>query len=153
LKIWLLDADIIIDFLSLGIFDNLVKNHEIYVASSVINEVKFYKRSGARISIDFMTSYIRNGAVKEVSATTDDLKEINNLLPENLRPTIHSGEFESISILMKRPDLIFCSCDAATIRLLPLLDLSERGVSAEKLLRESGLRATQLQDRHTEEYF
>ncbi len=49
--------------------------------------------------------------------------------------------------------LTFCSCDAATIRALPLFDLAERGVSTETLLRKSGLLKPGLQERHTEEYF
>jgi hypothetical protein len=50
-------------------------------------------------------------------------------------------------------DLVFCTCDAATIRTLPFLDLTERGISAEKLLKESGLFKKGLQERHTEEYY
>jgi hypothetical protein len=49
--------------------------------------------------------------------------------------------------------LFFCTCDAAAIRTLPHLDISERGISAEKLLKQSGLLKPGLKDRHTEKYF
>lgn len=40
MKLWLLDADMLIDFLSHDLLDKLVKVHEIHAASSVIDEVK-----------------------------------------------------------------------------------------------------------------
>ncbi len=49
--------------------------------------------------------------------------------------------------------MTFCSCDAAAIRTLPILDLSNKGISVENLLRSSGLQRTDLKDRHTEQYF
>jgi len=54
LKLWLLDADIIIDFLSHDLLDKLVKVHEIHAASSVIDEVKFFKRGGKNIPFLFV---------------------------------------------------------------------------------------------------
>jgi hypothetical protein len=41
----------------------------------------------------------------------------------------------------------------ASIKILPLLNLSEAGISAEKLLETSGLSRSDLQPKHTEEYF
>ena len=74
-------------------------------------------------------------------------------LPPLLRETLHIGEIESLTVLLKNTDLTFCSCDAAAIRMLPLLNLSENGVSAEKLLEMSGLSKSDLQAKHTNEYF
>jgi hypothetical protein len=87
--LWLLDADVIIDLLSLNILDNLVNIHKVFAASTVINE----------------------------------------------------------------ESLTFCSCDAAVIRILPVLDISHRGISVETLLKSSGLQSSNLKDRHTEQYF
>jgi hypothetical protein len=153
LKTWLLDADIIIDLLALNVFDHLVRDHKIYVSSSVVEEIAYYKKEGVKHHIDFKGSYVQKGSIIEISASTEDIVQLSNMLPRELHPTIHSGEFESIAILLKSPDLIFCSCDSATIRVLPILDLSDRGISAEKLLKESGLSTSGLQDRHTEKYF
>jgi len=60
LKLWLLDADVIIDLLSTGIFDSLLKNHQIYVATTVIDEVKHYYLDNNKLSIDLRKKYIEN---------------------------------------------------------------------------------------------
>ena len=93
------------------------------------------------------------GRVMEVSASADELAEVVRRLPPIKRDIIHPGELESIAVLLREEDLIFCSCDAATIQILPVFDLAERGISAEALLRQSGLLKPGLQERHTEDYF
>lgn len=153
MKLWLLDADILIDFLSHDLLDKLVKVHEIHAASSVIEEVKFFKRSGKKYPISFRDDYIKTGLIKECSATVDDASTLLSKLPSVSPFTLHPGEIESLAILIRETNLVFCTCDAATIRTLPFLDLTERGISAEKLLKQSGLFKPGLQDRHTEEYF
>lgn len=149
----MLDADIVIDFLSLNVLDKLVKNHEVYVSSSVAGEIAHYYKGGFKYSVEFRRDYIQSGLVKEISASAEDILRLFDKLPPSLHPTIHSGEIESVVILLTREDIVFCSCDAAIIRILPILDLSERGISAEKLLKESGSTIHSLQDRHTEKYF
>jgi len=153
LKLWLLDADVIIDLLGLNIFDKLVKIHEVHVASTVVGEVRFYRRDGEKVSIDFHKVYVGTGRVKEALASAEELREVVKVLPEIKREGLHPGELESIAILLREEGLTFCSCDAATIRALPLFDLAERGVSTEALLRKSGLLKPGLLERHTEEYF
>ncbi len=153
LKLWLLDADVIIDLFSLDIFDKLTKLHEINASSTVIDEVKFCIRQNEQIPISFRADYVDAGLVHEVSADAEEIAQILAKLPANRRDVIHAGELESLAVLIRSDDLIFCSCDAATIRTLPFLDLSERGISVEKLLRASGLSQPKLKDNHTEEYF
>lgn len=153
MKLWLLDADVVIDFLSLDVFDKLVKNHEIHLSSTVINEIKFIKKKGIKYEIDFRQQYVDNAFVKELSATSDEIKEILSKLPPIFHDTLDPGELESLAILFKNDELTFCSCDAAAIRALPFLDLSHRGVSAESLLKLSGLFKSGLKDRHTEKYY
>ena len=144
---------IIIDFLSHDLLDKLVKLHEIHAASSVIDEVRFFKRGGEKYPISFRENYIQTGLIKECSATADEASHLLSKLPRESSSTLHSGEIESLAILIRESDLVFCTCDAASIRTLPLLDLTERGISAEKLLKQSGLFKPGLQDRHTEKYF
>ena len=116
LKLWLLDADVIIDLLGLNIFDKLVKIHQVHVASTVVREVRFYRRDGEKVSIDFHKVYVGTGRVKEALASTEELREIVKVLPEIKREGLHPGELESIAILLREESLTFCSCDAATIR-------------------------------------
>ncbi len=153
MKLWLLDADVIIDLIRLEIFDKLAALHEISAASTVIDEVKFYVKHGVKVPIPFRGKYVDTGTVREVSAEPEELAEALNRVPEDQRSVIHGGELESMAVLVRRDDLVFCSCDAATIRTLPFLDLSERGISAERLLKTSGLTQSSFEDRHTEAYF
>ena len=153
MKLWLLDADVIIDLLSLSLFDKLIKNHKVFAGSTVIGEVKSFKRSNARQSIDLRQKYKENGLIQELSASAEEIKKVLSKLPKNNCDTIHPGELESLAILVRNDDLFFCSCDATAIRTLPFLDLSDRGISVEKLLKLSGLTPSSLKDRHTEEYF
>lgn len=75
MKLWLLDADVIIDLLSLGIFDSLVERHDIYVATIVIDEVKSYKKDGVKQDIDFRAEYINTERIKEQSAYAAEIDE------------------------------------------------------------------------------
>lgn len=153
MRLWLLDADILIDFLALDVLDNLVRLHEVYAATTVVDEVKHFKRGGKKLLIDFRKEYIQPGLIKEVSATTEETSSLLKKLPRNSLFALHTGEKESIAILLREDALVFCTCDAATIRTLPFLDLAERGISAEDLLKQSGLLKLGLLERHTETYF
>ena len=153
MKLWLLDADVIIDLLSLSLFDKLIRNHKVFAGSTVIGEVKSFKRSNERQSIDLRQNYIENGLISEHSASAEEIKKILDKLPKSSRDAIHAGELESLAILVREDNLNFCSCDATAIRTLPLLGLSDRGISVEKLLKLSGLTQSSLKERHTEKYF
>lgn len=153
LKLWLLDADVSIDLLSMGIFDKLVKMHEVSVCSTVINEVKFYRYDGNKKAIDFRKKYVESGLVKEYSSSVEELEDILSRLTSIQLETIHSGELESLAVLAREEEMTFCSCDAATIRALPFLDLSDRGISVEGLLRQAGLLKSALEEKHKDEYF
>ncbi|GBE37487.1 hypothetical protein BMS3Bbin08_00077 [bacterium BMS3Bbin08] len=154
MKLWLLDADVIIDFLGIDVFDKLVEHHEIYVSSTVIEEVKFFRKEERKHEIDFKGQYIDSERVTELYASLDEISAILEKLPKTFRETIDPGELESLAILVReQEELVFCSCDAAAIRALPFLDVSHLGISAESLLRSSGLLKPGLKDRHTEEYF
>lgn len=153
MKLWLLDADILIDFLSHDLLDKLVMMHEIYAATSVVEEVKFFKRNGEKYPAEFREKYIQTGLIKEVGANADAASLLLSRLPQSFSFSIHAGEIESLAILIRENELIFCTCDAAAIRTLPFLDLTERGISAEKLLKQSGLFKPGLQERHMEEHF
>ncbi|MCR4321846.1 MAG: hypothetical protein NUV74_16095, partial [Candidatus Brocadiaceae bacterium] len=110
MKLWLLDADVVIDLLSLNLFDKLIKNHKVFAVSTVIGEVKSFKRSNERQSIDLRQKYVENGLIKELSASAEEIKKVLSKLPKNNRDTIHTGELESLAILVREHNLIFCSC-------------------------------------------
>jgi hypothetical protein len=155
LKLWLLDADVIIKLLEIDVFDRLINHHNVSVASTVIAEVKYFRRGGRKIDVDFRRQYVEPGLVTESSATADEMKEVINRLPVLRRQGIHAGEIESLAVLVRQEDLTLCTFDAAAIRTLPFLGATERVVSAERLLQISGLTLSpeyKLDQRLSQEY-
>ena len=156
MKLWLLDADVIIKLLELDVFDRLADKHELHVAATVVDEVKYYRRDGQKVRVDFRSVYVASGRVVEATATVVQMQEVINRLPPLKQQVIHAGELESLAVLVQREDLTLCTFDAAAIRTLPFLDASDRSVSAERLLQSSGLKLSpghKLDVRLTEEYF
>ena len=84
---------------------------------------------------------------------TPDTPRYPDTTPGLRREGIDLGELESLAVLQKESSLTFCSCDAAAIRPLPFMDCSERGISAERLLKLSGISSSRIKDRHKEDYF
>lgn len=156
MKLWLLDADVIIKLLELDVFDRLADKHELHVAATVVDEVKYYRRDGQKVQVDFRSAYVASGRVVEATATVAQMQEVIDRLPLLKQQVIHAGELESLAVLVQREDLTLCTFDAAAIRTLPFLDASDRAVSAERLLQSSGLKLSpghRLDARLTEEYF
>lgn len=147
MRLWLLDADVIIKLAGL---------HEIYVASSVIDEVKYYRKNGKKIPVNFRQQYIDTGNVIESTAVIEEIQDVLKCLPLLKREVIHAGEIESLAILVREEALTLCTFDAAAIRTLPFLDMTERAISAERLLNVSGLTLAsdhKLDVRLSESYF
>jgi hypothetical protein len=156
LKLWLLDADVIIKLLEIDVFDRLVALHALHVASTVVDEVKYYRRGGHKFPVNFHQQFIESGRVTETTATAEEMREVLRRLPVLRQQAVHAGEIESFAVLVRQEDLTLCTFDAAAIRALPFLDVTERAVSAERLLQTSGLTLSpgfKLDPRLSEEYF
>lgn len=155
MKLLLLDADVIIDLLGFELFDSLLNTYEVYVCSTVINEVKTYKSQGIMTNINFRTQYSDTSKVIEISASASEEEEMLQRLPILFRQSIDPGEIESLSILIIRSDLNlkFCSCDARAIRALSHLRVPEKGISLEEVLNKFKHNKVDLQTRHLESYF
>ena len=92
MKLWLLDADVVIKFLEIDVFDKLAGLHELHASSSVIDEVKYYHKDGKKIPVSFRKQYIDTGLVIESTASIDEIRDILQLLPSLKREAIHAGE-------------------------------------------------------------
>jgi len=142
LKLWLFDADVIIKFFELGIFDRLVQQHRVHVASSVVDEVRYFTKKDSsgktKVPVYLRTGYIDNGLVTELSASPSELQTVLERIPPSKRQAIQAGEIESLAVLSREVDLTMCTFDHFAIRCLPFVDVCERAVSAEKLCQESG---------------
>ena len=112
MKLWLLDADVIIDLLSFERFDTLVTRQKIYAASTVIEEVKSYKKEGQKERINFRQQYIQTNRVYELTAPVEDVNNVLSSMTSLWKQTLHAGELESLALLKRNEELIICSCDA-----------------------------------------
>ncbi|MHB8057040.1 MAG: hypothetical protein ACYDHC_04000 [Desulfuromonadaceae bacterium] len=156
MKLWLLDADVIIKLLEIDVFDKLVAMHELHVASTVVDEVKFFRRGGQKFQVNFRQQYIETSRVIETTATPEEMQDVLRRLPPLRQQAVHAGEIESLAVLVRQEDLTLCTFDSAAIKTLPFLDVTERAVSAERLLQTSGLTLSpgfKLDPRLSEEYF
>ena len=135
MRLWLLDADVIIDLLEIDIFNKLVKKHDVYIVTTVIDdEVQYFYESGdkttPRIYVNLRGEYVERGLIKELSATQVVLKKVLDAQPAIRRGSLDAGELECLAVLLKEEtenednEIILCSCDAAAIRTLPALNLS-----------------------------
>ncbi|MBW2650260.1 MAG: hypothetical protein JRC66_04455 [Deltaproteobacteria bacterium] len=55
-KLLLLDADVIMDLHTLGLFEKITKTYEVSVARTVVDEAQYFKRGGKKHKIDISDS-------------------------------------------------------------------------------------------------
>jgi len=67
---------------------------------------------------------------------------------------IDPGESISIAYLIQaEEEITFCSCDQAAIKLIAYMELEQKSISLEKLLRTAGYHEKRLYPRHLEKTF
>lgn len=147
-KLLLLDADVIIDLHTLGLFDRINKSFEVYITKTVLDEALYFKSGGAKIKINIRNrvTVIENVALEHLEMVRSEAKQA--------RLGIDPGETEAVACLMQEgKNLIFCTCDQAAIKLLAFMNLEERSLSFEKALRSTGYQKKNLYPRHWEKTF
>lgn len=146
-KLLLLDADVIIDLHSLGLFEKMSKSYDLFVTRVVFEEAKFYKKRNQRIPIKMGqgVTVIDDVKIEHLSEVTKEAREA--------RLAIDPGESTSIAYLLQgEKDISLCLCDKAAIKLIAYMNLEEHGISLEKALKNVG-HHTKLYPRHSESSF
>lgn len=148
----LLDADVIIDLHKLGLWKQITKNHQINIPSIILHrEVYFYEDdSGTRHNITLDNEI--GVTVNELSCSAEELLSFKGNFDRVFQEELHNGEKEALILLQKQEDLLLCTCDYAAIKALALLDLSDKGISFENLLKKSGINK-KLEYKHSEKRF
>ena len=147
-KLLLLDADVVIDLHTLGLFDRIVAGYEVYVTKTILSEALFFKSDGFKTKID-----IRNYVTVIEDVALEHLQTIRNEAKQ-ARLGVDPGEMEAMAYLIQGNEkLIFCTCDKAAIKLLSFMNLEERSVSTEKILRDNGYHKKNLYPRHWDKTF
>ena len=146
-KLLLLDADVVIDLHTLGLFGKINKAYDVCVTRSVFEEVRYYKKDGAKIEIDIKDAVI----IEDVDL--ESLEKVQREARES-RLGIDPGESTSIAYLIKTEgEITFCTCDRAAIKLISYLELEQKSVSLEKALKTTGYHEKKLYQRHLEKTF
>ena len=153
MNLLLLDADVIIDLHRLGVWGKIIEKNRVFISSIILHqEVYFYRDAdGTRHEIDLKTGL--GNKFYEISAEASALHGFCAMFDTVFSEEIHDGEKEALCLMKSRGDLAFCTCDKMAIKALSILDLAERGISFELLLRQSGITKKNLEPKHTESWF
>ena len=146
-KLLLLDADVIIDLHTLGLFGKINKAYDICVTRDVFEEARYYKKGRAKIDIDIKDIKIID------NVDFGNLKKVQREAKE-ARLGIDPGESTSIAYLIQtKEEITFCTCDKAAIKLISYIGLEKKSVSLEKALRSTRYHGKKLYPRHLERTF
>ena len=147
-KLLLLDADVIIDLHTLGLFKKITKTYDVYVTITVLGEAAYFKRGGEKHRIDISDSVT---IISDVDL--DSLKVVQGEAKE-ARLGIDPGELESIAYLSKaEEEVTFCTCDKAAIKLISYMELETKSISVEKAVKGAGHHKKNIYPRHFDKTF
>lgn len=155
MKVYLLDADVIIWCAENNKLDALFKGKKIKIPNVIYEQVRYIEdpQTKERKTIR-LQKYINDGSLEIIdNPISDDIKEIRNTYkqcPEIAE--IHEGEVECIALLRKIPNYSFCTEDKIAIRVLGFLHFSEQAVSLEEILRGAQNLRESLTQRYKEKY-
>ena len=137
-RLLLPDADVVIGLHELNLWNKVLNCCQIYLASTVIQEVQHYWNSaGERILID-LAPHITSGKIIVLDGSPEIQAEILNKLIKSNLDGLHAGELESIAIIYTKDiiDLQFCIKERAAIKAVAFLNLKESSISVEQALRD-----------------
>ena len=147
-KLLLLDADVIMDLHTLGLFEKITKTYEVSVARTVVDEIQYFKRGGKKHKIDISDSVtiIDNVDIESLKKVQVEAKEA--------QLGIDPGELESIAYLSTAEEKVtFCTCDKAAIKLISYMGFETKSISVEKAVKKAGYYKKNLYPRHFEKMY
>ena len=135
----LLDADIVIDLHKIGLWKAVTSRYKVHLPSTIIGEIKHYWKGSEQVLIDLSVE-LSSGMVVEVSVDPIDQKKVFDLLVSKKVDAIHDGEREALSYMYFHHDEDFRIAlkDHAAIRAAVVLDIVEKTMSVEAMLKEAG---------------
>lgn len=140
---FLLDACIVIDAYSLGVWKDLVAAAQVVAPSIVIhNEAQFYESERGAVPTEIDLSRLLGcGMIEEEAASTSEMRAVLAYFDRSTREGLDPGEIEALAIIERVPDgtISFCTADRLAVEALAMLGHSECGVSMEAMLDSVGL--------------
>lgn len=146
-KLLLLDADVVIDLHTFGLFDKMCRSYDVHLTKEVLGEAKYYWKGNKRIPINIRqkVTVIENVDIEYLRIVHEEAREA--------RLVIDSGETTSIAYLLQcEADVTLCLCDKAAIRLMSFMQLEEQSTSVQQVLG-GAVHRSRLLPRHLESEF
>ncbi len=140
-RLVILDANIIIYLHEIDLWQRLLDRYEVILSRTVAeHEAIFYEVGEERHEID-LTTAISDGRIQVVDILAADLLKFRSRFDPLYLEGLDPGETESLAYLLLCPEqqIMICSADKIVYRVLPHLGLTERGISLEEMLSQSGL--------------
>jgi len=151
LKIFLLDADVIIWCAENNKLDSLFKGKKIKIPEVIYGQIRYKidKETGEKKGIP-LQKYIEDGSLEIIDdPISNDIKEIMDIYKQCPElPQIDPGEIECMTLLKQTSNYKFCTGDRAPMKILGYLFLSDQAVSLEELVG----RIRNLRDDFTKKY-
>lgn len=137
----LLDCDIIIFCHQLGVWEQLKTSSNVAVASTVAHEARYFRSQHGNKSID-IGSQITRKEIQCLEATAAELAGAVRDFARVFVAALQYGELEAIALLIsgRFEGWLFCTGDRIAMQAVAMLGLSDRIISFEKLLTETGLK-------------
>ena len=152
----ILDADVVIHFLELGIWDKFIENNQVYLAQTVIGEIKYYfpLSDPYKKNIVNLNEYVEVNKLNSVSIFVSDLNDFNIECQRRNAPELDIGEKETLAAvyLEKVEDSKICLAETAAIRCAVFVGLGEQCISAEQALSECGM-SRKLKNQFSKKWF
>ncbi len=136
----LLDANVVFEAHRRDVWKPLLQRVSIAVPSAVArDEARFYDSRTGMVQIH-LPSLIADGKITEVAASVQQIESVVKFLTPAHASALGAGELEALAILHASEEgIFFCTADKLAIYSLVLMGFSERGVSLEEVLRQTGL--------------
>lgn len=156
LKLFLLDADVIITIHEHGIWEKLVAAADVAVAATVVHDeaLFFSKKIGGIPEAINLPRLAGEGRIVELSASSEEIRRVRGFFKPGTHMSLHDGEIETLTLLASHSaaDRKFCTGDKAAIQALAMLGFSSEGVSLEAVLGFTGLQRA-LRHCYSDDYF
>jgi hypothetical protein len=136
----LLDANVVLEAHRRDVWNPLLQRASIAVPSAVArDEARFYDSRAGMVPIH-LPSLISDGKITEVAASAQQIESVINFFNPAHANALGAGELEALAILQASEEgILFCTADKLAIYSLVLMGFSERGISFEEVLRQTGL--------------
>ncbi len=140
MRLLLLDANIIIKLFELGFWDDILNAYDIHLSRTVIGEAEFYcDEYGTKHNIN-LSQEEDEGKLSVFEVDISDIKEFTDRFDATYLEKLDPGEAESLAnIMQKGENYSICSADHIVYKVLGNLLVTEKGVSLDEILNETGL--------------